>query len=509
MTRRARASLVASPVLVGATTVLVTVVAVFLAYNANEGLPFVPTYDIKAEIPNGAKLIAGNDVRIGGDRVGQVKEVETATIERDGEPVTIAVIEMALEKRVEPLPVDSRVIVRQRSLLGLKYVEIAPGRGDEELLPGATLALENARAPVELEDVLSTFDAETRVATRAGLEGYGDAFAGRGDDLNVALHELRPLLVHLEPVMKALSDPSTELDQLFRQLGNAASQAAPVAAVQARLFGNMARTFGALSRNETALSETIARSPETLDTAISSFEVQQPFLTDFAALSRELEPASAELVRALPPLEAALETGTPALREVPATNRLAAGTLRSLDELAENPATLMALQNLDTTIDVSAPLISFVAPYQTVCDYFNYFVTPLGGHISEEVQGGTIERVSVVLANLFQDDSVGHSDADRPADVPAGQDPQTASEGGEPLTRLATQFNAPAVTPDGQADCQPGQNGYMNGPLNATGRYGPTEEGGSHVLVDPARPLVHGGTYRARELGITGLESVR
>jgi hypothetical protein len=41
--RRARASVVASPVLVGAVTTLVVVVAVFLAYNANAGLPLVPT----------------------------------------------------------------------------------------------------------------------------------------------------------------------------------------------------------------------------------------------------------------------------------------------------------------------------------------------------------------------------------------------------------------------------------------------------------------------------------
>ena len=38
----ARASIVANPVLVGAVTTLVVIVAVFLAYNANNGLPFVP-----------------------------------------------------------------------------------------------------------------------------------------------------------------------------------------------------------------------------------------------------------------------------------------------------------------------------------------------------------------------------------------------------------------------------------------------------------------------------------
>ena len=49
MSRRPTASIVASPVLIGAVTLLVTIVAVFLAYNANTGLPFVPTYDIKAQ----------------------------------------------------------------------------------------------------------------------------------------------------------------------------------------------------------------------------------------------------------------------------------------------------------------------------------------------------------------------------------------------------------------------------------------------------------------------------
>ena len=74
--RRTSATLTASPVLVGAVTVLVTIVAVFLSYNANTGLPFVPTYDLKANLPNGAQLVKGFEVRIGGARVGQVSKIE-------------------------------------------------------------------------------------------------------------------------------------------------------------------------------------------------------------------------------------------------------------------------------------------------------------------------------------------------------------------------------------------------------------------------------------------------
>ena len=41
---------------------------------------------------------------------------------------SIAVIEMELDKQVEPLAVDTTLSVRARSALGLKYVELVPGR---------------------------------------------------------------------------------------------------------------------------------------------------------------------------------------------------------------------------------------------------------------------------------------------------------------------------------------------------------------------------------------------
>ena len=59
--------------MVGALTVMVSILAVFLAYNANTGLPFVPTYRISADLPNADLLVATNEVRIGGVRVGTIE----------------------------------------------------------------------------------------------------------------------------------------------------------------------------------------------------------------------------------------------------------------------------------------------------------------------------------------------------------------------------------------------------------------------------------------------------
>src|SRR4051812_49955142 len=70
-------SLAASPTMVGAITTLIVIVAVFLAYNANNGLPFVPTYRVSAEICDAARLGPNNEVRIGGKPGGGVEKNDT------------------------------------------------------------------------------------------------------------------------------------------------------------------------------------------------------------------------------------------------------------------------------------------------------------------------------------------------------------------------------------------------------------------------------------------------
>ena len=119
-----------SPILVGAVTVLVVIVAVFLAYNANNGLPFVSTYNLNAEVPNADALVKGNEVRIGGVRVGIVKSVVPVQL-ADGS--VAAKLSLSLDKNVEPLPVDSTMIIRPKSALGLKYLQIVPGNSSQGL----------------------------------------------------------------------------------------------------------------------------------------------------------------------------------------------------------------------------------------------------------------------------------------------------------------------------------------------------------------------------------------
>ena len=350
MTRgRGTASIVASPVLIGSVTTLIVVVAVFLAYNANAGLPFVPTYDVSAQLPSGANLVQGNEVRVGGFRVGIVDKIRAKFIRVNGRMESVAVVDLKLDKVVEPLAADTKVLVRPRSALGLKYVELTPGHSKDTFQAGSTIPLKNAGTPVEFDDLLNTFDEPTRQYEQDALDGYGDAFAGRGADLNRAIEAFAPFFDHLTPVMQNLNDPDTELNQFFKQIGAVSAQVRPVSKLQADVFPLMADTFDAITNEPDALRQTIEKNPPTLQAGIESFPVQRSFIEQTSILSDKLEPTARILPTALPTFNSALRIGTPVLRETPALNRETGKTFDALDDLVKNPSVLLALQQLNTT----------------------------------------------------------------------------------------------------------------------------------------------------------------
>jgi virulence factor Mce-like protein len=524
--RGGTASIVASPVLVGAVTVLIVIVGVFLAYNANNGLPFVPTYDLKAELPSGQKLVRGNEIRLGGFRVGTVSDLKPSTATVDGERRAIAVVTMKLEKTVQPLPKDTEIAVRPRSALGLKYVDIIPGKGKTGFRVGDTIPLAQSKQPgIEYEDLFSTFDKDTRDNSRTALKGFGDAFAGRGPSINEAIEAFNPFFTHLTPVMQTLSDPDTHLENFFKNIGRASAQVAPVAKVQARLFGEMATTFDAISACEGCLQQTIEKSPPTLKVSADSLAVQRPFLSDFTSLSRELRPTVATLHDNLGTINAAFETGTPVLRRTVTLNNLTGEVWKALDDLASDPATLLALKDLRSTFLALRPLAEYVAPYNTVCNQTNAFFTGLATHMAEGVAGGTSEVVLVRTGTEMQDHSFNQNESERPADVPANKDPQTyVDEAGDHFHTLHGQAYSPAVDAQGNADCQVGQYGYVDGPYNsADTKYGPADlapgqsfnewenahGGGSHTAARQDLPGLAGPTFAGKRLGIDSLDDVK
>jgi virulence factor Mce-like protein len=395
--RRGQAALTASPVLVGAVTVLVTIVAVFLAYNANSGLPFVPTYDLKADLPNGAQLVKGFEVRIGGARVGFISKIEP---KKRSDGSAYAQVTMKLDKEIEPVPADSTLLVRPRSSLGLKYIELTPGEGRAGLPAGSTIPVRQARPPVvELDDLFSMFDDKTRVGSRNSLDGFGGGFAGRGQDVNTAIAAFVPLVTDLEPVATNLSDPATRLDRFFASIARAAAEAAPVAEEQASLFVNLDTSFTAFaSIARPFLQETISESPPTEQVAIEQFPQQRPFIRNNTAFFRELRPGVAVLPHAAPLVADAFEAGTEVLPKTKQMNEDLADVFEALADFSNDPNVRAGVRQLTRLSSSLRPTLRFLKPTQTTCNYATIFLRNVASLLSEGDANGNYQRFLVISA---------------------------------------------------------------------------------------------------------------
>ncbi len=335
-----------SPVLVGAVTVLVIIVAVFLAYNANNGLPFVSTYDLKARVPNANALVKGNEVRIGGVRVGIVKSVVPVQLE-DGD--FAAELALSLDKNAEPLPVDSTITIRPKSALGLKFLQITPGTSSQGFAAGETIPLAAAKPePVDIDQFFDMFDKKTRDAIRQNLAGFGNALAGRGPQLNEAIGALRRFVVAGQPVLRTLVAPSTDFAGFWKALEALSATVAPVAETQANLFVALDQTFAAFARvSRPYIQETIEKSPPTLDTANEDLPVIRPFLHDSERFFAALQPGARALAETSPIIAEALHAGVPALNASPVLNDQLQPTAEALVAFQQAPGVFNGLNLLD------------------------------------------------------------------------------------------------------------------------------------------------------------------
>lgn len=376
-----------SPVIVGAVTVLVVIVAVFLAYNANNGLPFVSTYNLKARVPNANALVKGNEVRIGGSRVGVIKEVKPVQI---GNGAIAAELDLSLDKGAEPIPANSKMIIRPKSPLGLKYLQIVPGDSRKGLAAGETIPLSAARPePVDIDQFFDTFDEKTRTAIQRNNAGFGNGFAGRGPQINAALGVLRSFAEHGQPVLRSLVEPSTNFGGFWEALEDLSATVAPVAEQQASMFVALDHTFAAFARvSRPFIQETIVKGAPTLESVTVDLPALRPFFRDSGRFFTALKPGARVLGETSPTINAALRAGIPALNRSPALYAQLTPTAEALLDFQGEAGVFNGLELFTDTNGVLAPAIKYIAPAQTTCNYLSLVFSNLADAFSESNGNG-------------------------------------------------------------------------------------------------------------------------
>ena len=127
-------------------------------------------------LAHAAGLVENNAVKIAGVSIGRIEHV---AVDHD-----VAVLTLRIDKEIQ-LHTDARAIVRSKSLLGEKYLQLQPGATDSPLLPDGA-RIENVDAPFEIDEVLNALE-----PILGGEDSIAASLAPLASQLNDLLGEAR------------------------------------------------------------------------------------------------------------------------------------------------------------------------------------------------------------------------------------------------------------------------------------------------------------------------------
>jgi virulence factor Mce-like protein len=384
---------VLSPIMVGALTVLIALVTLYLSYNAGNSLPFVPSYDVAVQVPDAQELSDNNEVMVAGRRVGVIYSIEPRMTEQ-GHPY--AQLDLHLDKAMEgQIHPDATAEVRARSLLGAKYLDLTLGSRGPALQDGALLPLGQSRVEVEIDDLLDEFTPRTRRNLQATLGGLGDGLASRGQDTGDTLGALRPLTKDTRTVFGEIAAPSTRLDRLLRSYTATADELAAQPGNLAGILQSGATTLQAM--DDPALDRSIEKSPGTLSTGTDALATLTPVLARARTITARLAPAAKLLPSTAKRLARAGRAGVPALRRAKELAKPLEAAFKQLQGLAVDEPSVPALNQLAGVLPQLGPAVDYLAAYQLNCNYIAIAGRNVASTVSEGNASGNWLRFAAVI----------------------------------------------------------------------------------------------------------------
>jgi len=302
------------PALTGLIIVLLVAVAAYLAFA--KSIPFTGNgYELHATFNNAATLKPDSPVRIAGVTVGTVTDVQPKG--------TAADVTFTVDDEGRPIHSDAQIEIRPRLFLeGNFFLDVHPGSPEaRELGSGDTIPVTQTSTAVQLDEVLTALQSNSRRDLQRLLSGYGTT-----------------LTYQPTPADDATQDPDVQgqtaaeaINQSFRYGGKAGKG---TTIVNQALLGEHPNDLSGLIRAQGGLFGKLRSSETELQGLITNFNTTAGALAsqsdDLSASIHQLAPTLAagrpslvKLNRSLPPVSALALALRPGLSELPGTIRAA------------------------------------------------------------------------------------------------------------------------------------------------------------------------------------------
>jgi virulence factor Mce-like protein len=366
-------------------------ILLFLWISFGGPVPLKPKgYEVKVAFPEATTLPVQADVRIAGVNVGKVVKL---SLDKGGAR-TIATIDIG--KSYAPIPKDTKAILRQKTLLGETYVELSTGDRKAGTLPdGAQLASTQVEPTVELDEILRTFDPQTRQALRQWIQQSAQTInGGRGQDLNDAIGNLQGFAQDGADVLGVLDRQGTDLHNLIKNTGVVFHALTERQGLLRQLVVNSNDVFSATASQQNALARTFDILPTFEDESKATLARLQtfsanahPVINDLKPVADRLKPTVQDLAALSPNLQTLFKSKLPPLIAAAKPN------FPNGERILHGASPLM--DGLHTFFPELNPILSFSNYYQAVlADFLSIGGSATNYKIDPPINGAPLDTLS-------------------------------------------------------------------------------------------------------------------
>jgi phospholipid/cholesterol/gamma-HCH transport system substrate-binding protein len=300
-----------SPVKAGALLIVVAIVVTYFGFTKH--VPFTHGYRLNAVFQNAVNIKPDSPVRIAGVNVGKVTGVDKAGSGSATE------VKMELSDKALPIHKDATMKIRPRIFLeGNFFVDLQPGTpSSPKLSDGDTVPLTQTSSPVQLDQVLTALQSNSRDDLQELLRNYGQGLKYQPTAADDATQDAD---VKGVPAAQALNDSLKYSGPALRNVSIVNQALLGIEPHDlSKLIDSFGKVAGALDTNEGALQDLITNFNITTGAFAAQSNNLRATIRLLAPTLQNANRAFAALNGAFPPTRAFAREILPGVRETPST----------------------------------------------------------------------------------------------------------------------------------------------------------------------------------------------
>jgi phospholipid/cholesterol/gamma-HCH transport system substrate-binding protein len=319
--------------------------------------------EYRVQLINAGQLVNGDDVQIGGRRVGSIEDISLTDH-------NLAQIKIKVDSDFSPLHEGTTAIVRATSLSGIanRYLALTPGPNSAPALPdNAILRTDKTTSIVDLDQLFNTLDPKTRAGLQNVIQGSATQFDKKGPQANAAAKYFNPALSTSSALInEVLSDQQTFTNFVIDS-SKLVSTVAQRRGDLTNLVTNTNATAAAIAAENQSLAQAIGLLPGTLRKGNTTFVNLRATLGDLDKLVAASKPVAPKLAPFFKTLRPLLQEARPTVQDLSLLIRTQGPNNDLIDILHKTPTLAqqfgVSSQLTITSLQKSQPVVTYIRPF--------------------------------------------------------------------------------------------------------------------------------------------------